>query len=123
MDDFILLGPDKSELNNVRETIALFAKEHLKLSLNKKTSVFSEARGVDFLGFRIWRTHRLLRKRSIKSMKRKLKKFEELYENGEIGTERIRASIMAWIGHAKHADTYNLRKKVLGEFVLRRGMI
>lgn len=120
MDDFILLGPDKSHLQQDRCTIEKFLADHLRLFLNNRTDIFCEAQGVDFLGYRIWRTHRLLRKSSVRRMKRKLRAFARKYSAGEMESKKIQASIMSWLGHAKHANTYTLRKKILNNFTLRR---
>jgi len=116
MDDFVLLGSDKTELNAIRAKIGGYLDENLKLELNRKTSIFPEARGVDFLGYRIWRTHRLLRKSSAKRMRRKMRIFSERYADGDILTEEVQVSIASWLGHAKHASTYKLRKKIFSEY-------
>lgn len=120
MDDFVLLGPDKIRLRQDCYTIETFLVDRLRLFLNNRTDIFCEAQGVNFLGYRIWRTHRLLRKSSVRRMKRKLRAFARNYTTGEIESKKIQASIMSWLGHAKHANTYNLRKKILNNFTLRR---
>jgi retron-type reverse transcriptase len=120
MDDFILLGSNKSEVNQARYMIGIFLDEYLHLRLNHHTAVFSEAQGIDFLGYRIWRTHRLLRKSSITRMKRKLRAFARNYTDGKIDLEKIQASINSWLGHAKHANTYNLRVKLFHDFKLEK---
>ena len=61
------------------------------------------ARGVNFLGFRIWPRHKLLRKRSVVGAKRKIKRY--LNNNDHESLDRFIAS---WRGHAAHADTCNL---------------
>ena len=40
---------------------------------------FKASQGVNFCGYRIWKTHKLLRVQSKKKMRRKLKNFEKLY--------------------------------------------
>lgn len=121
MDDFVLLSPNKDELWEYKREIQVFLADRLNLALNGKTSVFPISQGIDFLGYRIWPTHRLLRKNSIKRMKRKLKIFRKKYSEGRITMDRMNASIQSWLGHCKHANTYNLRQKLLGEFTLKRG--
>jgi RNA-directed DNA polymerase len=118
MDDFVLLGPDKVHLQQDRYTIERFLVDHLRLFLNNRTGIFPAAQGVDFLGYRIWRTHRLLRKSSVQRMRRKLKAFSRKYAGGEIELSRIEGSIRSWIGHAGHACTYRLRQKMFSHFVL-----
>ena len=110
MDDFVVIGPDKTGLNVVRTRIDRFLREHLRLRLNSRTSIFPERQGVDFLGYRIWRTHRLLRKRSVRRMRRRIR----AWRKGKVEAEEMEASVAAWLGHAEHANTYNLQRKLLG---------
>jgi RNA-directed DNA polymerase len=118
MDDFVILHADKGQLRRWRYQIAAFLRERLRLSLNERTRLFPASQGIDFLGYRIWRTHRLLRKRSVRDMRRKLRRFERQYAAGEISRGRITASIQGWLGHARHADTYNLRRQLFTNFHL-----
>lgn len=120
MDDFCLIHASKKYLTYLKYEIEKFINEQLALNLNRKTSIFPIAQGVDFLGYRTWITHRLIRKRSIKRMRRKLKAMWLKYKAGQIDIGRINASVMSWVAHCKHADTYRLRRKVLGEVVLSR---
>jgi len=110
MDDFVVIGPDKGELNVLRARIDRFLRERLALQLNSRTSVFPERQGMDFLGYRIWRTHRLLRKRSVRRMRGRIRAWRE----GKVQTEEMEASVAAWLGHAEHADMYNLQRELLG---------
>jgi retron-type reverse transcriptase len=121
MDDFVVIGGDKAALNGLRQDITEFLAEKLALGMNSKTKIFAAAQGVDFLGYRIWATHRLLRKGSIKRMKHALRHFIRLYAGGDITLGRINASVQSWLGHCSHADTYNLRKRLLAEANLTHG--
>jgi RNA-directed DNA polymerase len=113
MDDFTILSSNKSYLWNTLEQIKVFLKNGLFLNLNKKTSIFPISQGIDFLGYRIWATHRLLRKSSRRRMEKKLKLYRILYKENKIHVEQIKSSIASWIGHTSHCNSYNLRKKVL----------
>ena len=75
---------------------------------------------INYCGFRIWKTHRLLREQSKKKMKRKFKNFEKLYKKGKIELPYIKACINSWKGHAKHANSFHLVNKLLDEFVLKK---
>lgn len=117
MDDFAVIHPDKAHLHDVRRSCEDFLWAELGLRTNSKTQVFrvgDGGRALDFLGYRIWPTHRALRKDSIHRMKRKMRRMAAKYHRGEITWDDIDPVIMSWIGHARHADTYNLRTKVLG---------
>lgn len=106
----------KSLLNNIRK----FLSKELKLELNAKTNYFKAEQGINFCGYRIWKTHILLRTQNKKKMKRKMKSFQKLYKANKIELEKITASINSWKGHIKHCDSYNLVNKMLDEFVLRK---
>jgi len=109
MDDFIILMPLKYQLRELLLLINDYLIDILQLTLNSKSSIFNYRRGIDFLGYRIWPTHRLLRKRSVKKIKRYLK----YCEKNNIPFVERRQIINAWLGHASYANTYNLRQKIL----------
>ena len=125
MDDFVVIHHDKGHLHGVRADIEHFLWSELGLRTNSKTQVFpiqkSGGRGLDFLGYRIWPTHRALRKDSIQRMKKKMKHMARLYGLGQLEMPAIEAVIRSWVGHAEHADTYDLRRNVLGSASFRRG--
>ena len=78
-----------------------------------KTQVFAAAQGVSFLGYRIWATHRLLREGSIRRMRRKMRTFRRRLLHGELVFKEMDASVQSWLGHARHANTYRLRGRLL----------
>lgn len=121
MDDFIILGSNKQHLWAIKREVEGFLANKLDLRLNSKTGIWPISQGIDFLGYRIWPTHRLIRKSSIRRMKRKLKAFKRKYQEGKMDMDKINATIQSWLGHVSHADSYNLRKKLLGSFVLTKG--
>jgi len=121
MDDFIILSPDKKHLHSLWREVEDYLQHSLHLRLNIKTQVFPvESRGIDFLGYRTWATHRLLRASNAKRAKRKIRTLCKLYQEGKISLDRVAIAIRSWIAHCKHADTYRLRRKVPGGVVLAR---
>lgn len=117
MDDFAIIHHDKQHLHDIRRAIEDFLWADLGLRTNSKTQVFEvsdRGRALDFLGYRIWPTHRLLRKDSVNRMKRKLRRMQAKYHRGEMTWDEIDAVIVSWVGHARHASTWNLRTKILG---------
>ncbi|MDO5396375.1 MAG: RNA-directed DNA polymerase [bacterium] len=124
MDDFILIHNDKEYLKQCLKKIRLFLQEMLGLELNEKTQIFPVKNGVDYLGFHSYLTEtgrviRKIRKKSKAAMKRKIKKFNIGYSAQEISYERISQSISSWVGHAKHGNTYYLRKNIMKRLKLR----
>lgn len=118
MDDFVIVHHDKDWLHHMRREIEAFLWESLRLKTNNKTQVFPVAqhqgRGLDFLGYHIWPTHRRLRKDSIRRIKRTLKRLQRQYATGEITLDLVTQTIASWTAHASHADTLGLRESVLG---------
>lgn len=125
MDDWVIVHHDKEYLHALRRVLEDWIWGRLGLRLNHKTQVFPVAqrhgRALDFLGYRMWLTHRRLREDSVKRIKRRLKGLEKAYSEGLIEMPEVRQRIMSWIGHASHADSYRIREKVLGKAVFRRG--
>lgn len=114
MDDFCILHGSRKYLWWLKGEIETFLRHRLALTLNRKSSLFPISQGVDFLGYRTWTTHKLVRKRSIKKARRKIKAMARLYHDGKISMEKISESARSWSAHCEHADTYRLRRKVFG---------
>lgn len=109
MDDFIILSPDIAQLRCWLADIERFLRDELKLELNPKTTILAAKNGIDFVGYKHRATHRKVRPDSIKRIKKTIRK----YERGHITKERLQKSIASWTGHAGHADSYNLQKKII----------
>ncbi len=117
MDDFVILSNSKSELWEIRERIIEFLTT-LRLSVHpKKNHIYPVTQGTDFMGYRIFPTHRRLRKSNLKIFTRRMKRFQQLYQEGKIDLQSINQSIQSWIGHASHADTWHLRQNLFNKFV------
>jgi hypothetical protein len=89
-------------LNRARD----FAGDNMHLHFSR-WMVAHWARGVNFLGYRIWPTHKLLRRSTVMRAKRCLHHFARTGD--EVGRQRFLA---AWIGHARWADSHNLLKSL-----------
>jgi hypothetical protein len=66
------------------------------------------------LGYRVFPTHRLLDKGNALRMRRKMKTMARQFQNGQTTLSEIQPRIQSWIAHAKHADTWRLRRRILG---------
>ena len=97
MDDFLFLGR-KHRLHAVAKKSGHFLFKNLKLEMNnKKINIFPINKGIDFLGYIIFKHYILLRKRTVKRFLRK-KKGKEIYDS--------------WRAYAKHANAYLLGKSL-----------
>ena len=102
MDDIIVLGNDIEALRKQFFQIKAFSQRELQLKISK-WQVSPTSQGINFLGFRIWKTHKLLRHDSVIRAKRKVAKFV-----GRSDQEALRKFLASWSGHARWADTHNL---------------
>lgn len=120
MDDIIILSDDKKYLHQVKEDIEIFLKEKLALDLNKKTAIRPISCGTEFVGFRLWPTHRKLKKGTIKKIKGRVKRLQKAYANGSINFEKVNASMQSYFGVMKHFNSYNFKTKLLNDTSFQR---
>lgn len=121
MDDVIILGESKSQLRDWRNNIEQFLLSELELDLNRKTCIRPISQGIEFVGYRIWPTHVVLRKRTTLHIKRSLRKIMDQYHDYEITMEDAFASLQSYLGMFCHCDSHSLQEKILEEFVLTHG--
>jgi RNA-directed DNA polymerase len=92
MDDMVILSNSKTDLQlyliNIKNIL-----QGLKLSLNTKTKIDKISNGIDFVGYRTWINRRVIRKRSLYSIRKKLK----------INTTIQRVS--SFLAHSKNTDS------------------
>lgn len=106
MDDIVVLGRSSDHLRRVRTSIEDLSRERLGLRFSK-WSIQPVGRGVNFVGYRIWPTHKLLRRDSVVRARRKIRAYIAAGER-----ERLNRFLAAWTGHASWADSYNLMESL-----------
>jgi hypothetical protein len=103
MDDVVVLGTDWRELAALLKRAEAFAREAMGLRLSH-WMVAHHTRGINFLGYRIFARHKLLRPASVRRARRKLRHFTR--QDDPVGRARF---LSAWLGHAGWADSRNLQ--------------
>lgn len=126
MDDFLVVHHDKAYLHDLRRSLTAWLHDRLGLRLNSKTQVFPVAardgRALDFLGYRMWPTHRRLRKAAVRRMKRRLRYLQGAFARGDVGLADIRQRLDSFEGHASRADSYRIRAQLLADHPFQRAM-
>lgn len=108
-DDIVILGNDKNYLRNVLVSIKLYLKQVLNLELKPNYQIFPvESRGVDFVGYKFYHTHVLLRK----SIKMRMFKLINLYKQNKIDREELERRMRSYFGWMKFCNSKNLLKKI-----------
>lgn len=113
MDDFIILSKTKSDCILIKSKIENFLQQKLHLNLNDKSRYYPYTMGVNFCGYRIFSTHKLLRLSSKKKIKKNIKKWNKLYSKNALNIPHTIQSINSWLGHSSHCNSYNLQNKIL----------
>ena len=111
MDDFVLLLEDRNQCRVILEEIKEFLDKNLGLKLNKKTNYFRNSQGVNFCGYKIFKTHIMLKKENKKKIK--IKNWNKLYHKKELDLRETTLKLNSWIGHAQNADTFFLVNKMI----------
>ncbi len=91
VDDMVLVGLSRDRALSCKALIMDFLKTNLHLELSKST-LQRLKRGVNFVGYRTWKSQRIIRKYS-------LYKFGNRLKSGN------QQSVVSLLGHAKHTDS------------------
>ena len=111
MDDGLIIHNDKKELENLLKKIIVMSDE-LGFTINKKKTHIATIKHFRFLKkrFSLLDNGKIIVKLSADSitrMRRKLIKFEKLYDEGRMSFENIKTSYQSWRGFALQYDSYN----------------
>ncbi len=118
MDDLIVFDNDKNKLGGIKNAIRGYLRG-LKLELHpNKSQIYLTAKGIVFLGYKIYPTHRLVIRQNVKRLRDRIKKYFKLLKLKLITPQKIICSIQSWLGYALHADSFNLRRRLLTDYDL-----
>lgn len=109
MDDILVLGPDKEQLQQCRDAIAAYLGAVLHLDLNAKTCIRPVSMGIEFVGQRVWATHAVLRKSTALRMKREVRKISEDVRDGVITRQEYERRVASIRGMMDHTNSGALR--------------
>jgi len=102
VDDFMLIGLPRDVCLTLRDTIVVFLQRLLRAELSK-SSIQKIRKGVNFCGYRMWRTRIFIRKHS-------LYKFQKAVRKGR------QESVISLLGHAKGTNSMvSMMKKIKKE--------
>ena len=125
MDDCVLIHNDKDYLKHCLQDMRDYAKTTLCLDFNSKTQIFPVKNGVDYLGWHIYLTEtgkviRKVKQQTKYKYKRKLKYLQNEYNKGNISLDEIYLTTTSYRAHLDFGHTYNLKRSVLNDFILKR---
>lgn len=103
VDDFVLIGLTLDEAKIAKEKCEKFVQEKLNLELSH-WHIQKIKRGINFVGYRTWKSVKFVRKHSIYKFKKAVIKNKN-------------SSIVSIIGHAKNTQTVNYFKKIILKYM------
>lgn len=116
MDDFVIIHHSKQflveTLQRIREVV-----DALGLTLNDKTQIHPLKNGFTYLGFRFavmpdGRVVRMIKKKSKKRLRWRVRLLKKAYLDGIITEERVDCSKAAIHGHLMHGDCHNFEREI-----------
>lgn len=108
-DDFVFLSEDKNYLEDLIPRVQKFLSERLKLTLHpSKIFLQTISSGIDFLGWKHFIDHRILRKTTQRRILRRIK------------TSPVNETIQSYLGLLKHGNSVMVREEMLNVYCLRK---
>lgn len=103
-DDIVVLHSDKAYLHALLVNISDYFNQNLKLTVKRNYQIFPvKSRGIDYLGYKTFHTHILLRKSIKQRMFRSLR---------NVAKDRLPLKLAAYNGWMVHCNSRNLRNKI-----------
>ena len=110
MDDFILFSDSKDQVGNWLDAV-MECLSAIRLKLHpRKQEIFPSKNGASFLGFHVYRERRRLLRANIRLVRKRLRLNVRLRRSGKISWGEFNQSLVSWIGHASHGNTWLFRK-------------
>lgn len=119
VDDIALFGDSKRELWHCKRAI-IERLAHERLTIHEaEAQVLPTEPGIPWLGFVIYPSHRLLKRRNVVNFTRRLERNLDAYQAGKISFAELDASVKGWINHVRYADSWGLREHVFSTHPIR----
>jgi len=107
MDDVVILGYSKPWLHQMRKIMSAILGE-MGLTMEGKWQIFPVDTGIDFVGWRIYSTHILIRKRTKVKIKAASDRLAEKVASGRELNKHDHGTIASYNGLMKWCNAYNL---------------
>lgn len=114
MDDICVFSDSKEKLKQILDAMNQYFRTVLNIRIKDNYQIFpSFIRGVDFVGYRIFKNYTLLRKTTCDSLKRKMTALRVKVESGKEMNYSEWCSIASYRGWVKHCDSHRLVEKYI----------
>lgn len=111
MDDIVIFGNSYEELRCAYRAIEWYLKRNLYLDIKPNWQIFKiEDRGLDFVGYRMWKGRTILRKSTFSDMKHKVSAIDNL---DDLHNQCCVMSYLGWITHCTVSDRMSIYNKYI----------
>jgi len=109
-DDLVILGSNKEVLHAIRQKLNTKV-EDVKLEIKGNWKIYPVCTGIDFLGYKFFHTHTLLRTSLARRFKDKTKVIRKNWHRFDAVTNY--STLMSYYGWQKYANAWNLYTKTI----------
>ena len=106
MDDTVIFAHSREALAVIQHGLKWFIETSMGMTFSH-WNIGQVVHGLDWLGYRIWPSHKLLRHRSVVSAKRKIARYQRIGDTGALSR-----FVASWRGHAQWANSFNLLNRL-----------
>lgn len=106
-DDFCIFGDDATELVRLRAILTQWLRENLGLTFSR-AYIKPTSAGVNFIGYRHFRTHVILTRAGVRKLKRKMR---QIIAHADV-SEHTQSQLVSYSGWMQWACCHNLRRKL-----------
>lgn len=116
MDDFVLWSSEKATLQAHLSSIRAFLQANLKLDLKDNVQLNRCARGIPFLGYRVFPGRVALGPRARRRFSRKLRGYENEWLRGDWSEADLARHMEALLSYVRFADSLAFRRAVVASY-------
>ena len=113
VDDFALFADDPGQLAQWHARIARYLEGRRLLLHPDKTRILAADQPAEFLGLTLlpggWRR---VPEAGVRRFRNRLRGMRDRWSAGTLGEDKVTQHIKAWIAHARHADSFRLRRAI-----------
>ena len=114
VDDMALFSDSKSQLWQWQQAIVTRLAE-LRLVVHQGAQAIPVKNGIPWLGFIVFPEYRRIKNRIARNFQRRLHERWDAFCSGKISFAEFNCSVQGWINHVRYADTWGLRREILGK--------
>ena len=119
-DDFVICHSNREQLRATATAVSDYLAG-VRLRLHEgKLHMRPSRNGLTFVGYRIWSTHRLVRKSNVRQFRRRVGWMRKAYSDGRIDFGDIKRRLDSWMGHARQANSERLLRRISSEWCFVR---